>query len=364
MKYDSVHNEWDVCGAWGDGSDEDSDDDGAMNFYDRDQDQPLVTASNKFEHVLDSEHAWVNCISGDMSSLPERFEGEVLSVLGLYFGYTPLIPVPSPPVITNETDRRRLCRSLGIDWNFVKATQHAFERPLVVAALDFFVRLAAKASTIADDEWDLCLNNRCPVVLTPRFKNFRRVVSTDGTVLYLLDPKDRTVDWYLALRCASDVAVVSRLPREKNEHDIVEFLLENGIPFHTLAPTSTLLRSPTPFDIRWNPSKRPPGYIFTGHDYLAYREQCNHMFRHPRARAVLMHGGYVWQLAVSVVPWEMVFKGPSGWSTNTAEVIVVNDLVTGMELLDDRLTEADEDLLSGSYKCLTGVVPSILLEMN
>ena len=59
----------------------------------------------------------------------------------------------------------------------------------------------------------------------------------------------------------------------------------------------------------------------------------------------------MWWLAVSVVPWEMVFKGPSGWSPNNAEIIVVKHPETGMELFDDRLTEAEKELLCGTYKC-------------
>lgn len=81
------------------------------------------------------------------------------------------------------------------------------------------------------------------------------------------------------------------MPLEKNELDVVEFLLENGIAFHTLAPTSTLLRTPAPFDIAWSPSKCSSHYVFTGRDYLAYHEQCNYMLRHSHAQAALIHGG-------------------------------------------------------------------------
>jgi len=72
----------------------------------------------------------------------------------------------------------------------------------------------------------------------------------------------------------------------------------------------------------------------------------------------------MWRLAVSVVPWEAVLKGPSGWSTDSADTIVVNDPVTRMELLDDRLTEAEAEVLCGSYKCATGHFSSLFYIQN
>jgi len=354
MRYNSVQNERNVCGAWGDSTD--SDDDEPSSFYgdNQDQDDLPETTGNKFEHVLDDDQVPVNSLSGDMTSLPEHFEEEILNVLSLYFGYTPLIPVPSAPIVTNEADCKQLCQSLGIDWQFIKDAQLVFKWPLVAAGLHFFTRLASKTLSVSEDEWDLCRNNRSPVVLTPRFRRFRQVILTDKTGLYMLDPKDQVTNWYLALKYASDVVVVSRLPPKKTELDIVEFLLENGILFHTLAPTTTLLRTPTPFNTKGVPPQRPAHYVFSDHDYLAYHERCNHILKHPCVQAALMCGGYMWRLVVSVVPWEAVLKGPSGWSTDSADMIVVNDPVTRMELLDDRLIEAEAEVLCGSYKCATG----------
>jgi hypothetical protein len=67
-----------------------------------------------------------------------------------------------------------------------------------------------------------------------------------------------------------------------------------------------------------------------------------------------MHGGLMWRLAVPVVPWEDVYRGPSGWSLNPDEMIVVKDPVLQRELLDDRLTIAEQEALCGTYLCPTG----------
>jgi hypothetical protein len=67
-----------------------------------------------------------------------------------------------------------------------------------------------------------------------------------------------------------------------------------------------------------------------------------------------MHGGLMWCLAVPVVPWEDVYRGPSGWSSNPDEMVVVKDPVLWQELLDDRLTIAEQEALCGTYFCQTG----------
>jgi hypothetical protein len=132
--------------------------------------------------------------------------------------------------------------------------------------------------------------------------------------------------------------------------------LQNGIPFHTLAPSrSSVSRTPNTAS---RPSLLPPfrarDYSFGINDYLSYRERCNSILQHPRGRAALMHGGLMWRLAVTTIPWENVYRGPSGWSTNPQEMIVVFDSVTNLELLDDRLSEVEQEALCGTYRCQTG----------
>ena len=359
MRYDSIQNEWNICSLWGQPL-PDFDDTTGADFYPGDDRESHDIPHPSFEvtaHALEDENPIVHSLSGDDSTIPERFETAVLRDLFLYFGYTPLIPLPSAMVPMKESLRKNLCRSLGILWNDVVDYPFLFERPAVAAAFDFLIRLADKESVLSDDEWDLCRANRSPILLSPRFKCFRRVFSTDARpeTLYMLDLKEqRLAPWYLALKHARDVAVVCRLPPEKDEYDIVEFLLQNGIPFHTLAVSNTLARSPISLNRTPNPPLRPAKYVFDGRDYLIYREQCSQLLKHPRGRAALMHGCHLWWLSVSVVPWKLVYNGPTGWSSDPREMIVVTDHSSGMELIDDRLTEAEDRVLCGTYHCSTG----------
>ncbi len=173
--------------------------------------------------------------------------------------------------------------------------------------------------------------------------------------LFLLDLKEqRRAPWYLALKHGADVAVVCQLEKKWTEYDIVEFLLQTGIPFHTLISSSSVSRTP----IIPRPSLVSPyrtkAHEFVIDDYCSYRARCNSILQHPRGRAALMHGGLMWRLAVTVVPWEDVFRGSSGWSLNPEEMIVVKDPVLQLELLDDQLTIAEQEALCGTYLCQTG----------
>ncbi|KAF9521992.1 hypothetical protein CPB83DRAFT_727222, partial [Crepidotus variabilis] len=97
---------------------------------------------------------------------------------------------------------------------------------------------------------------------------------------------------------------------------------------------------------------RPAKYTFTKSDYVAYRKQCQAILQHPCGRAALMDGGYYWRLAMGLVKWEDVLKGPSGLSLNMDEMVVIDDKVHGL-LIDDRLTVKEANALCGTYKVPT-----------
>jgi hypothetical protein len=174
--------------------------------------------------------------------------------------------------------------------------------------------------------------------------------------LFLLDLKERQAPWYLALKHGADVAMVCRLEKKWTEYDIVEFLLQSGTPFHTLIPSSSPSISQSHIVPR--PSLVSPyrsqAHKFEIDDYCSYRSRCNSILQHPRGRAALMHGGLMWRLAVPVVPWEDVYRGPSGWSPDPDEMIIVTDSVLQLELFDDKLTIAEQEALCGTYICQTG----------
>jgi hypothetical protein len=67
-----------------------------------------------------------------------------------------------------------------------------------------------------------------------------------------------------------------------------------------------------------------------------------------------MHGHFMWRIAFRSVMWEAVYNGPSGWSTDTDEMVVVRHPSTGRKFIDDKLSIVEQLALSGTYHCLTG----------
>ena len=354
MRYDAFHNEWHICDLWG--SDRRDEDFEAFYAGDlREGDEIPAPPDIDRTAALDGDE-WGNEDEEPRTiTHADRLEGEILHVISSYFGYTPLIPVPIQPIIEDQAARMNVCRCLGIPWNLVQDHQTVFNRPSVAAAIDFFQRLQRPSCKILEDEWDLEVQNRHSIAHTSRFKCFRQVSSSDGSILFLLDLREKKkAAWYLALKHSSDIAVVCRLDQNLTEYDIVEFLLQNGIPFHTLFPSTLVLSSPVTSRPSLCPPLRKNDYVFGVNDYLAYRERCKTILRHPRGRSALMHGGVMWRLAVTVVPWEDVFRGPAGRPTSSDEMIVVFDSMTNLELLDDRLSEMEQEAICGTYHCQTG----------
>ncbi len=87
----------------------DFDDTTEAKFYPGDDRESSNIPHPSFEvtgHALEDENPIVHCLSGDDSTIPEHFETEVLNDLSLYFGYTPLIPLPSATVPIKESLQR------------------------------------------------------------------------------------------------------------------------------------------------------------------------------------------------------------------------------------------------------------------
>jgi hypothetical protein len=235
-----------------------------------------------------------------------------------------------------------------------------------VAVIDFYHRLAKNAKMLPN-EWDLLQDNHQSVRCSSRFELFRPVFSIQtkklthdttevpSVTLYMLELGSMaTAPWRVAVKSASDALMICRLDSTFNEYHIVDFLLTNGIPFHTLQPSGTILRMPDVPRPCLRPLARNEGYAFGSQDYLAYREHCHTILDHPRGRAALMHGHFMWRIAIGSVLWEAVYRGPSGWSVDTDEMVVVRDPYTNMEYIDDSLSTSEQDALCGTYHCLTG----------
>jgi len=375
--YDPVQNEYDVCADWGRcpieiEEDEETDDtDQDEHYFGGDDISP--EAVQQMANQIDRQHAFnearweptfpsvTNGSSNDSvaqgsSGETDRLESNARMVMRMWFGFSPTAPLSIRPAIQTEKDQKAFCRILGWPWDTVKDHRHLFSRPFIAAAAHFFDCLSKQPSSIDPQDWDLNRFNHSCLVNTHCFSCLRILASASGRKVYMFDfGNARTVRWNLALKTASEALVVCRLDIAMDERDIAQFLVDYGIPFHTLQPSSSVVRTPR---VSRPPMKIPvrnDAHLFTADDYVMYRSNCYYMLRHPRGRAALMYSTYVGRIAQNIVPLESVFDGPSGWSMDAAEMFVVMDPVTGIEYIDDQLTEDEKIFLTGRYDCYTGM---------
>jgi hypothetical protein len=366
-QYNAVLNEWHLCILWEHFEESDDEDEYFPYIFEGVEDPPdRPTNVCSYGHDALSDDVWIPALRTQENRLALRLQEEILHVAFLYFGYTALVPLRDlkTPILKDEQQQKKFCREFGLIWDQVAPVREVLEYPAVAAVIDFYQRLA-KNDKISPDEWDLYDENRQSLLRSPRFKLFRRVSSKQKEsvngkelppyTLYMLELGSKAItSWRLAVKKASDALVICRLDPQFNEHDIVEFLLTNGIGFHTLQSPRTLVRTPDIPRPDLTPLTRSENYVFGSRDYLTYREHCHSILNHPRGRAALMHGHFMWRIAFRSVMRESVLSGPSGWSTDIDEMIVVQDPSTNTEFVDDKLSTAEQDALCGTYRCLTG----------
>lgn len=358
--YDPIENEYDCCDEYNSGApggflDDDDDD---LSWYGNDVDTNQAD-DNRFplprvpSPEVEIDDSWnLQSVETFDPKSPDNFIAEVHRILFMQFGYTPLVPVPTFQSLVLETDseRRRFMRFLGIRWQ--DYLNPAFESSQISAASTFVKCLCTKGSSIPADEWDLSRNNRQSVFFTTRLKAIRCV----GQGLFMFDFKERsTVKWKLTVKTASHALLVCRLDSKFDESDLAYYLLQNGIPFHTLQLSTTLSRSPISRHPPLVIPSRPADYVFNWRDYEAFRQQCHVILKQPRGRAALLRGYCPWRLAINDVSFSSVISGPSGWSTDPDEMLVVKLPETEEEFIDDKLTDIELKFLTGTYDAPTSM---------
>lgn len=244
----------------------------------------------------------------------------------------------------------RFIRFLGISCRDLPVS--AYETAQISAAATFVHHLHTKGSSISTDEWDLRRENRQSIFFSARLKAIRCV----GENLFMFDFKNHsTVKWKLTATTPAHALLICRLDSQLDESGLAYYLLGNGIPFHTLQLSTTLSRSPISTHPPLFVPSRSADYVFTWRDYEAFRQQCHVIFKHPRGRAALLRGYYPWRLAVNDVSFSSVISGPSGWSTDFEEMLVVKLPETQEEFIDDKLTDTELKLLAGTYNTSTSM---------
>ena len=176
-----------------------------------------------------------------------------------------------------------------------------------------------------------------------------------GNGVFVFDfPQHSNLSWQLSVTSARDALLVCRLHVRWTGWEVAYFLLQHGVRFRTLVrlPRDTIIYPPTSQHHHILPI-RLSGYKFTMRDWEAYKSQCLVILSQPRARSALLRGGIIWRIAVEVLSFDDVLRGPSLTTTIQNRGFCVSDQLDSFA--DDMLTDVEFDLLSGAYICYTGV---------
>jgi len=100
-------------------------------------------------------------------------------------------------------------------------------------------------------------------------------------------------------------------------------------------------------EIEWYLPGCPCGYCFTKADYEAYLNCRSRILQHPRVRAAVLHGGYLWRLTIGSVSIDELLEGPVGGGSL---LVIESDDKNGFPpLLDDKLSCNEIYWLCGMY---------------
>jgi hypothetical protein len=196
--------------------------------------------------------------------------------------------------------------------------------------------------------WDFHPRYRDVIMRHPMFQ-YRRVDST----LHLIGMTGSQLSqqWYvLAIR---DACTVMQIFREapRSLLSTARYLLSQGIPFTTVKFVRRT-PSPPPKHPNFGLGHRPLGHIFNTSEYVAYEQAKRDLLEGAFGRVALLRGGIVWRLAKDIVKVKAVTQGPTSSCKTQGNIIGQCDQYN---LVDDFLSEEDEDIICGVYHVYTGV---------
>ena len=180
-------------------------------------------------------------------------------------------------------------------------------------------------------------------------------------IMYILSSKrSPNPGWHLALTSAT-TALECIWCASTNIGELVSFLVQSGRAFKThhscdQIPLSIYHYSPPIIRSSYQSALQLPTIQ---EDYTYYEETCTNFLSLPQAHTALLQGSIVWHLTIKVMgdcAEDIVLNGPLDDVLKFGSKICCN----GNEFWDNRLNEAEMDLICGVYKlyskCQTPIV--------
>ena len=176
----------------------------------------------------------------------------------------------------------------------------------------------------------------------------------DGSLCYIIDTDGQRISnrWSILLTDPVTVLQCMRIHFKGSLKNMARYLYYSGVPFNTciLREVPEIQDMPyRPLSLGW----RPKEHIPTTEDYGEYQATLDWLFSRPYARAALLEGGLVWRIALLYLS-DSVLEVTRGPSLDAASLGKRWKLAGGSILYDDRLSDAEIDVICGVYEIATG----------
>ena len=357
-RYDSIHDEWDVCEKFStdterdrfvpidelwDDEEDDIDEDQYYNY------QPSTTITPAPPFTPQSPETW----STDL-----QFAYGAYNTPGLDF--TRFVGVPLERILYERygftASRSYQCQlQLKGDEFHMTAARRSFghtsalvsDEALEDSITDFYISLVQAPQLMPRPLLDLNVLDRNDIRVQPlsdhQGKHYilELRASTQGDAPYLIVVKDPLT----VLQC-------HRSGWDVSHQDLVRNLLAAGIPFNTYARRDIPISSCSYRFLGMLPL--PAGYQADAYDYSAYEEHLAHWLTEPHARAVLLRGGIAWRLAKQVAGDSLdgfVLSGPSHYAAQSGRLLRIQEKG---DYFDDSISQTELDFVCGLYRSPTG----------
>ena len=378
-RYDSFHDEWDLCSAFGDDgedgpSDRDNDfgddDDDYYGYLEANADTPVVDDANDALPLVDVRPASERSLqriyldfgpdskAQDGCPVYQPIAGDLTTALYKRFGFLMGRSQRAPSRAPEMSVVASLVGKQDIGANFVD-----------VMATFFGQCLEAKSSDDLDQAlFDLHHRDRSPLFkpwpFVVRRESLINTLDKSTNVYYVLCDNDSGLgSETLLLQHAADVVEIIRQGWGPSVKDVAKNLLMRGIPFRIAVMESTELMRPSVavvpgrrrrvVNVNSGLGFRPEKYQPSLHDFHAYLAQLNSQLLHTRrGRIAPPYGGVIGRIARSEVSDDDVLRGPSGDVFETG--VCLWDGRSNHAYWHESLTEHEIDLICGVYYVATG----------
>ncbi|KAJ7429939.1 hypothetical protein B0H11DRAFT_1766007 [Mycena galericulata] len=325
-RYDSFHNEWDLCDAFGPegGIDEEydfDDEDGGFAPY---QSLPIPEDDEDVPSEL----------------LPEELEEGQLPLAQHKYQVPPNVVLDLPTAIVAK-------KFLGDDKNI------QIGHPGEMDNFTIFLAFSKKAKSVSDIPRALLDYHDPQSEIFSAWAIQVRRETLNGQLFYVVSEIENKRGLYVLFRSASTALEIIRQRWGPELTDVVQRLLRRGIGFlYCFRSDQVPTGKPGPRNIYSGMGRRPKDWVPDQYDHQAYVAIRTQFMLSSRGRAALLHGGVIGRLAREVVPFEDVLRGPT--DDATIDGICLYDGHSQYAYWDDHLTEQEIDLICGVYHVGTG----------